>query len=285
MKKHPMLAYLKELGPMGDRLPLIMCPGCGSGQVLNAILHAVDRLIREDDIPRENFVFISGVGCSARLTSHYLNFDSGWTIHGRTLAIATGALLANPDLRIIIITGDGDTSAIGGNHFIHTCRRNLDLTIVCINNGLYGMTGGQVAPTTTVGTKTITTPYGNTEDNFDLCRMAETAGATFVARWTTAHPHPAIRSITKGIRKKGTAFIEIVSQCPVHQKQSPADMLKALKKHSVRKKSAWESQGDAIPVGDFLDIQKPEWIESYQNIVNQFSESGGHNPPVRGKSG
>jgi 2-oxoglutarate ferredoxin oxidoreductase subunit beta len=271
MKKHPMLKYLKEKGPMGDRMPMIMCPGCGSGQVLNAALHAVDQLIEEDGIPKENFVFITGVGCSARLTSHYLNFDSGWTIHGRTLAIATGALLANPDLRLIVITGDGDTGAIGGNHFIHACRRNLDLTILCINNGLYGMTGGQVAPTTSTGISTTTTPYGNTEESFDLCKMAETAGATYVARWTTAHPVQTRRAVTKGIRKKGAAFIEVMAQCPIHRKQSPTDMLKELKKNAVRIKSNEVAPEGKIPIGEFCDITKPEWIEGYQKIIDQFA--------------
>jgi len=272
-----MLKYMKETGPQGDRMPMIMCPGCGSGQVLNAILHAVDRLIQEDGARKENFVFITGVGCSARLTSHYLNFDSGWTIHGRTLAIATGALLANPELRIIVITGDGDTGAIGGNHFIHVCRRNLDLTIVCINNGLYGMTGGQVAPTTETGISTTTTPYGNTEESFDLCRLAEAAGAPFVARWTTAHPHQTIRTLTKGIRKKGTAFIEILSQCPVHKKQSPVQMLKALKQGTARVKPGEQPVEGKIPIGEFCNLDKPEWIQSYQKVLDQFSN---HRTPV-----
>ena len=271
MKKHPMLKYLKEEGPMGERLPMILCPGCGSGQVLNAAFHAIDKIIEEDGIAKENFVFITGVGCSARLTSHYLNFDSGWTIHGRTLPIATGALLANPELRIIVITGDGDTGAIGGNHFIHACRRNIDLTILCINNGLYGMTGGQVAPTTEIGLKTSTTPYGNTEESFDLSKMAETAGATYVARWTTAHPRQTTRAIMKGIRKKGAAFIEIMSQCPVHWKTSPVDMLKALKKNSVRLKADEVVPEGKIPVGEFCNIEKPEWIESYQKVMDQFN--------------
>jgi 2-oxoglutarate ferredoxin oxidoreductase subunit beta len=272
MKKHPMLKYLKEKGPQGDRLPMIMCPGCGSGQVLNFILHAVDRLIAEDGARKENFVFISGVGCSARLTSHYLNFDSGWTIHGRTLPIATGALMANPDLRIIVITGDGDTGAIGGNHFIHACRRNLDLTIVCLNNGLYGMTGGQVAPTTSAGISTTTTPYGNTEESFDLCQLAEASGASHVARWTTAHPQQTIRSLMKGIRKRGTSFIEVVSQCPVHKKKTPSDMLKEFKRNAVRFKPGEKPPAGKFPVGEFCDFDKPEWIDSYQKIMDRFSK-------------
>jgi 2-oxoglutarate ferredoxin oxidoreductase subunit beta len=277
MKKHPMLKYLKEEGPQGPRLPMIFCPGCGSGQVLNYTFHAVDRLIREDNEKKENFLFISGVGCSSRLTSHYLNFDSAWTLHGRALAVATGALLANPEFKLIILTGDGDAASIGGNHFIHACRRNIDVTIVCINNGLYGMTGGQHAPTTPVGETTTTTPYTNLEATFDLCRLAETAGASYVARWTTAHPKPAIRSIAKGLRKKGAAFVEILSQCPVHKKMTPVDMLRQMKDMTVRIGKADPSE-DKITIGEFCDTDKPEWNESYQKIIDRFSGEAGLEP-------
>jgi len=270
MTKHPMLKYLKEQGPAGPRMPFIMCPGCGAGQVLNYTLHAVDEIIHEDGTRKEDFVFISGVGCSARLTSHYLNFDSGWTIHGRSLPIATGALLANPSLKIVVFTGDGDAMAIGGNHFIHTCRRNLDVTILCINNGLYGMTGGQVAPTTPTGTATTTTPYGNMEEAFDLCKMAETSGASYVARWTTAHPRQTIKSIKKGIGKKGTAFIEILSQCPIHMKTPPVEMLRDFKANTVSiKKSRGHGEGKIL-IGEFCHMERPEWIEKYQKILEQF---------------
>jgi len=271
MKRHPLLKYLKEVAPAGPRLPLIMCPGCGAGQVLNYTLRAVDTVIQEDGLRQEDVVFISGVGCSSRLASHYLNFDSAWTLHGRALAVATGALLANPALKIIVFTGDGDAAAIGGNHFIHTCRRNLDLTILCVNNGLYGMTGGQVAPTTPLGQATSTTPYGNVEDKFDLCRLAQTAGAAYVARWSTAHPHQTIKAIIRGIRKKGTAFVEILSQCPVHLKTAPAEMFRALKEITVPLKKAGdpETQG-RIPVGEFCDIDKPDWITRYQAIIDRL---------------
>ena len=276
MKKHPMLKYLKEEAPAGPRLPLIMCPGCGAGQVLNYALHAVDALIREDGLRKENFVFISGVGCSSRLASHYLNFDSGWTLHGRALAVATGALLANPGLKTIVLTGDGDAAAIGGNHFIHACRRNLDMTILCINNGLYGMTGGQVAPTTPIGRATTTTPYGNVEAEFDLCRLAQTAGAAYVARWSTAHPHQTIKTIIKGIRKKGTAFVEILSQCPVHFKTAPAEMFRDLKKNTVPLKKAGRPEAEGrIPVGEFCDIDKPDWIGRYQDIIDRLGRDEG----------
>lgn len=266
---HPMLKYLKTEGPSGPRLPLILCPGCGAGQVLNYTLHAVDRLLAEDNLRKEDVVFISGVGCSSRLTSHYLQFDSGWTIHGRSLAIATGALLANPKLRIIVFTGDGDAAAIGGNHFIHACRRNIDVTIICINNGLYGMTGGQVAPTTGTGEKTTTTPHGNVEDPFDLCKLAETAGAAYVARWSTAHPRQTVKTIMKGLRKKGTAFIEILSQCPVHKKTAPVEMFKALRRLTARVKDGSAAPEGKIAVGEFCNKDKPDWISRYQKIIEQ----------------
>ncbi len=269
MLKHPMLKYLKEEGPCGPRLPLILCPGCGAGQVLNYTLHAVDSIIKEDGANKEDFVFISGVGCSSRLTSHYLNFDSGWTIHGRSLAIATGALLANPGLKIIVFTGDGDAASIGGNHFIHAFRRNINVTVICMNNGLYGMTGGQVAPTTLSRAVTPTTPYGNIEEAFDLCRLAETAGATYVARWTTAHPHQTIKTIKKAVNKKGASFIEVLSQCPVHNKQTPVDMIRALKATTVPIKKA-EGSGK-IPVGEICDTPRPEWTENYETIIKKSS--------------
>lgn len=278
MKKHPMLKYLKEEAPSGPRLPLIMCPGCGAGQVLSYALHAVDTLIREDELSKNDFVFISGVGCSSRVASHYLNFDSGWTLHGRALAIATGAILANPNLKIIVFTGDGDAAAIGGNHFIHACRRNLDVTILCVNNGLYGMTGGQVAPTTPAGRVTTTTPYGNVEDEFDLCLLARTAGAAYVARWSTAHVHQTIKTIAKGIRKRGTAFIEILSQCPVHQKAAPAKMFRDLKKNTVRLEKAGKPETEGrIMVGEFVDIDKRDWISRYQESIERFAiREGAH---------
>ena len=270
MKKHPMLKYLKEEGPLGPRMPLIFCPGCGAGQVLNYTLQAADRLMEKDGIGKERFLFISGIGCSGRIASHYLNFDSAWTIHGRALAVATGALVANPAFKVIVFTGDGDTGSIGGNHFIHACRRNIDVTILCLNNDLYGMTGGQHAPTTPLGEITTTTPYGNIEAAFDLCKLAEASGASYVARWTTAHPRQTIRSIVKGIRKRGTAFIEILAQCPVHKKMSPVSMLRMYREKTVQMGKTRGLAEGKIPIGEFCDVDKPEWNESYQRIIDQF---------------
>lgn len=270
MKKHPMLKYLREDGPSGPRLPLILCPGCGAGQVLSYTLQAVDTVIREDGVRKDDFVFISGIGCSSRVTSQYLNFDSGWTLHGRALAVATGAILANPSLRVVVFTGDGDAAAIGGNHLIHACRRNLDVTILCMNNAIYGMTGGQVAPTTPMDRVTASTPYGNVEPAFDLCALAQAAGAPFVARWTTAHPVQTTKTILKGIRKKGTAFIEILAQCPVHEKKNAAQMFGDLKRACVRLKDGGkpEAQGKTV-IGEFSNLDMPDWSTRYQGVIDR----------------
>ena len=271
MLKHPMLEYINEEGPTGKRFPHILCPGCGAGQLLNYTLHAVDDLIKETGAKKEDFVFISGVGCSSRLTSHYLDFDSGWTLHGRSLAIATGVLLANPDLKIIIFTGDGDAAAIGGNHFIHAFRRNMDVTVLCVNNGLYGMTGGQVAPTTLPFKITPTTPYGNVEDAFDLCKLAEAAGASYISRWTTAHPIQTIKAIKKGIANKGASFIEILSQCPVHEHQAPVEMINALKEMTAPINKSKGS--NKIPVGEFYFSPRPTWTDRYASVIEKANES------------
>lgn len=271
--KHPMLKYLRETGMYGDRFPTIFCPGCGIGQVLNFTLNAVDRIVQKDSISRDRFFFATGVGCSARLTSHYMEFDSIWSLHGRAPAVATGAILARPELKAIVFTGDGDAAAIGGNHFIHVCRRNLDMTLICMNNGLYGMTGGQSAPTTPRGIPSTTSPYGNVENAFDLCEMAITAGASYVARWTTAHPKQCIQAIEKGIRKKGLAFIEIMTQCPIHWKEEPAKMMKKFRSQAVRlsKGKGKESlKKDQFWVGEFVDKDQPEWLETYQKIIERF---------------
>ena len=270
MLKHPMLKYIREEGPAGKRLPFILCPGCGAGQVLNYTLHAVDAIIKQPGVKKEDFVFISGIGCSSRLTSHYLNFDSGWTLHGRALPVATGALLANPKLKIIVFTGDGDAAAIGGNHFIHAFRRNINVTVICVNNGLYGMTGGQVAPTTQPFTITPTTPYGNIEDAFDLCKLAAVAGASYVSRWTTAHPFQTIKAIKKGIANKGASFIEILSQCPVHDHKTPVEMINALKEMTVSKDKSMNS--NKIPIGELTCAPRPEWTERYEAIIEKCNE-------------
>ena len=201
--------YLRQ-----DLLPTIFCPGCGNGQVLQYVIRAIDDL----NIPQDNLVFVSGIGCSSRLPA-YLEAYGVHTTHGRAIAFATGIKITNPELNVIVFTGDGDIAAIGLNHFLQAVRRNISITIICINNENYGMTGGQVSPTMHMGAYSKTTPYRNIEHSFNLSFLARAAGAVYVARWTTAHSMEIIKSVKKGLQKKGLAFIEIISQCPVNKKQ------------------------------------------------------------------
>lgn len=189
--------------------PTIFCDGCGIGNVLQYTLWAVD----EVGLDLDKTVFVSGIGCSSRLPG-YIEADGLHTTHGRAMAFATGVKVANPDLNVIVFTGDGDCSGIGGNHFIHAIRRNMDFTVIAVNNFTYGMTGGQVAPTTPTGSLTTTTPYGNPEPPFDMSDMAKVIGAPYVARWPVNYPYQPIKSIVTGIKRKGFAFIEMLAPCP-----------------------------------------------------------------------
>lgn len=192
-----------------DRLPSIFCAGCGIGTAINCTLNAVSSM----NWRREEVVFVSGIGCSSRAPG-YIQADSLHTTHGRPLAFATGVKLAAPHLNVVVFTGDGDLAAIGGNHFIHACRRNVDLTVVCMNNYIYGMTGGQGSPTTPMGAKSATTPFGSQEQPFDLCELAVAAGANYVARWTTYHAKELTSAIRSGLETPGFSFVEVMLQCP-----------------------------------------------------------------------
>lgn len=191
-----------------SQFPHFLCPGCGHGIALRALLWAVHEL----DIEKDRLAVVSGIGCSGRLSA-YVDANTLHVTHGRPLAYATGLKLARPDLEVIVITGDGDCLAIGGNHLIHACRRNLNLTCLMLNNEVYGMTGGQVSPTTATNRTTTTTPLGNHEPAFDACALAEAAGAGFVGRQITAQV-PAMKDLIKeGIAHAGFSFIEIISDC------------------------------------------------------------------------
>ncbi len=203
---HFAVKYLRE-----EALPTPFCPGCGNGIITNAFLKAVQDLGHED---LHGFAFVSGIGCGAWIPSPHFNADTLHTTHGRAIAFATGLKMARPELNVVVISGDGDLAAIGGNHLIHAARRNIDLTVICSNNYIYGMTGGQVGPTTFTGDRTSTTPYGNPERPFDLARLVAAAGANYVARWTTAHPVQMARAIRVALERKGFSFIEVLSQCP-----------------------------------------------------------------------
>ena len=206
-KIHPLIEKYVRL----ERMPHLACPGCGIGNVIHAVLQVMDEL----NLNPTNTVWVQGVGCSSRITYTRYKGDNIDAHHGRIYGVATGLKLARPDMNFILFTGDGDTGSIGGNHFIHACRRNLDVTALMFNNGIYGMTGGQVAPTTPFKGTTTTTPYGNLEDPFDMCKLAEAAGAAYVARWTSMPKHfnALVRSIKNGILTKGFSYIEIMVPC------------------------------------------------------------------------
>jgi 2-oxoglutarate ferredoxin oxidoreductase subunit beta len=188
------------------------CPGCGHGILLGLILRAIHEL----GIDMREMLFVSGIGCAAWIPSPHFNADTLHTTHGRAIAFATGAKLYNPKLRVMVISGDGDLSSIGGNHLIHAARRDIDLKVICANNMIYGMTGGQVASTTPRGSTTSTTPLGNPERPFDLCRLVEAAGGRYVARYSVTQPLTLMESIKKSFSYEGFSFIEVISPCVTH---------------------------------------------------------------------
>ena len=253
------------------------CPGCGNGIVAQAILRAIDEL----GLNIDDFVFVSGIGCSAWIPSPLFAADTLHTTHGRPVAFATGVKLGRPDMNVMVVSGDGDLTAIGGNHLIHAARKNIDLTVVLVNNGIYGMTGGQTAPTTPLGLTTITSPYGTMEHPLDISATIVAAGAPFVARWTTAHPRQLTRSIKKGLQKKGFALIEAISQCPVQfgrvsKLGKATDFLQHYKKNSIAFNKASglsrEELAGRIVIGEFVDIEKPELSSQWMALKHQMGQ-------------
>jgi len=215
------------------------CPGCGHGILMNLILRAIDELqLRMDEM-----LFVSGIGCAAWIPSPNFNADTLHTLHGRAIAFATGAKVFNPKLKTMVISGDGDLASIGGNHLIHAARRNIDLTVICANNMIYGMTGGQVASTSPVGAITSTTTEGNIYRPFDLCKLVLGAGAPYVARYSVTQPLSLIEAIKKSLTIEGFAFVEVLSTCPTqfgrrNRYDLPADMLTMLKESCISKQEA-----------------------------------------------
>jgi 2-oxoglutarate ferredoxin oxidoreductase subunit beta len=264
--EHPNLKYVR-----GGELPHMFCQGCGCGQIMNALLFAIDQL----RLDTRKMVAIGGVGCSSRIPA-YLDMYAIHGIHGRTLAYATGIKLAKPEVKVVVLTGDGDCGSIGGNHLIHAARRNLDVTVIMVNNGVYAMTGGQVAPTTARGLYTTTSPRGNVERPFDICKLVETAGATYVARWTTAHPGALIQAIKQALSHRGFAFIEVVSQCPtIHGRHSlgiadPVENIEYLRKKSITRdqaaKASAEELNGKIVVGKFVEKRLPTLEDCYREL-------------------
>ena len=262
MNTNPLRKYLRE-----NSLPHFFCSGCGAAQVLNYFVQAADEL----DLDFDNLVAIGGVGCAARIPV-YLHAESLHGVHGRTLPWATGIKLHKPELDVVIFSGDGDAGAIGGNHLIQAARRNLDVTMIVVNNLTFAMTGGQVAPTTFQDVKTATTPYGNVEQPFDLCRLAETAGATFVSRWTTNQPRRAISTLKKAIRHKGFALVEIITQCPTYFGRravgsgDPVDGVEWIKENSITARQAAnlseEGRRGKFVLGNFVEKEAPVFVGS-----------------------
>ncbi len=259
-----------------DKLPHIWCPGCGHGTLLNTVVRAIDKL----GLNKDEVCIVSGIGCSSR-ASGYLDFNTLHTTHGRALAFATGIKHANPNLHVIVITGDGDASAIGGNHLIHAARRNIDITTICFNNSIYGMTGGQYSPTTPTGDFATTAPYGNIDKPFDLCSLAQGAGASYVGRGTAYHAQMMQKLIENGIQNKGFSFIEGLSLCPTYygRKNKKGDAVKMhtfLKDNCIDKKlvdKKPELGENKIIIGELYNSPKPEYTDSYKVIIEKFQNS------------
>jgi 2-oxoglutarate ferredoxin oxidoreductase subunit beta len=259
---HPLDGLLRT-----DRIPHIWCSGCGIGTVFSSCLIGM----KESGIDLKKTVMVSGIGCSGR-GAGYVKLDSYHTTHGRAIPFATGMKLANPELNVVVFSGDGDLFAIGGNHFIHAARRNVDLTVVCVNNFNYGMTGGQVAATTPYHAKTTTTPVGNPEAPFNLPLLAYASGATYVARWTILHVRELTESIYEALLKRGFSFIEVLAPCPVNygrrNKEKPFDTLKIYQERTIIKNNAHPTELEidfdrAVTLGKFFDIDRPTCTEMY----------------------
>jgi 2-oxoglutarate ferredoxin oxidoreductase subunit beta len=264
---NPVNPYLRM-----DRMPSIWCPGCGIGTSVNCFARA----LTQAKLDLKKTAIVSGIGCTGRV-SGYMNLDSFHTTHGRAIPFATGLKLANPELNVIVY--EGDLAAIGGNHFIHAARRNMDLLVVCVNNFTYGMTGGQVSPTSPGGATFTTAPYGQFEEPFNLPYLADSCGAVYVARWTTFHVRQLTKSMREAMGKKGFRFVEVISPCPtLYQRRNKLgdglDAMKYYREMSVLKNGADTRELNIgfqgpITVGTFINRDRPSFIEA---MNKRFSE-------------
>jgi 2-oxoglutarate ferredoxin oxidoreductase subunit beta len=259
-----------------EMMPHIFCPGCGHGVLMKDIAIAIDRL----GYDKNNVCIVSGIGCSSRAAG-YMDFNTIHTTHGRAIAVATGMKMAKPNLKVIVITGDGDASAIGGNHFIHAARRNINLAVFVFNNNIYGMTGGQYSPTTPMNDYGTTAPYGNIDQSFDIADLAKYSGATFVARGTVWHVDKTIRLMERAILHKGFSVVDCMSVCPTYygrknQKGGSVDMIKWQRKYSVDSAKAKnmtreELEGKLI-IGEIHHRNREEYTVKYKKILDMFKE-------------
>lgn len=249
--------------------PHMWCPGCGHGTVLNGMLRAVEHL----GLEKNEIVMVSGIGCSSRI-SGYVDFHTLHTIHGRALAFATGVKMNRPELTVLVPMGDGDALAIGGNHFIHAARRNIDMTAIVMNNRIYGMTGGQFSPLTGYGRMATTAPYSNIDHDFDTVKLAIAAGASFVARTTTYHVVQMTEIIQKAIQHKGFSVVEVLSQCPTYfgrrnRLGNAAEMVGLFKSTTTPIGSkAKEENPELIERGIFVEQAMPEYCSEYRKIID-----------------
>ncbi len=260
--ENPVLPYLRQ-----DRIPHIWCPGCGIGTSVNCFCRA----LTDSGQDLDKLAIVSGIGCTGRVAG-YLNLDSFHTTHGRAIPFATGLKLANPEMNVVVYSGDGDLFAIGGNHFFHAARRNMDILVICVNNFTYGMTGGQVAPTTPIGPTQTTMPLGNFENPFNLPFIADACGAVYVARWSVYHVRQLAKAMKEAMGKRGFRFIEVLSPCPTlysrrNRLGDGVDQVKYYKESSVVKNGAdtkevgLDFQGEIV-VGKFVDRERPTWLDS-----------------------
>ena len=259
--EHPQAHLLRS-----ERFPHIWCPTCGIGTVVKCFIDAIDRAKMDYD----KMAIVSGIGCTGRVAG-YVKLDSYHTTHGRAIPFATGLKLANRDLKVVVFSGDGDLSAIGGNHLIHAARRNMDIMVVCVNNFIYGMTGGQAAPTTPQPANTSTTPHGAFEPPFSLPHLLEACGAVYVARWTSLHVRRLTKSLTEALGRPGFSFVEVVTPCSTlyarrNRLGSGFDLMNFYHDHSQVERDcdttelAIEYQ-QTIKVGKFVDMERPTWHE------------------------
>jgi 2-oxoglutarate ferredoxin oxidoreductase subunit beta len=263
-------AYLRE-----DRIPHIWCPGCGLG----IILHSFLRGLLKSGLPLDKVAVVSGIGCTGRAAG-YVKLDSFHTTHGRGIPFATGLKLAKPELKVVVFSGDGDLVAIGGNHLIHAARRNVDMTVICVNNFNYGMTGGQLGPTTPLTARTPTSPYGNPEPPFNIPYLVAASGAVYVARWTAMHVRWLEKSVSEALLKRGFSLVEVISPCPtvygnMNRQPTGLDQMRYYREKSVVRNGANPKNVDIslngeIIVGRFVDIERPTFSDRQEEITRNI---------------
>lgn len=264
--KHPKDELLRQ-----DRIPHIFCPGCGIGTAISAAIHALQKL----GIDYDRLAVVSGIGCTGRVAG-YMNLDSFHTTHGRAIPFATGLKLAKPELTVFVFSGEGDLFSIGGNHFMHAARRNIDITVICANNMNYGMTGGQVSANTPLGARTTTTPYGNVEVPLNLPSLAAACGAVYVARWLSLDVRRLAQSMQEALLKPGFTFVEVITPCPTafgrrNRLGSSLDMIKLYQANCVIRNGAHPdetviTEGKKMVLGKFVDTERPTFLDRLSQL-------------------